>query len=104
MDASGSLEAVKAALNSLPQDRVGLRFLHAAAGPVTATDIDLAAAADGALIVAFNTPVSEAVLASAKSSRACLPPCMTRPLPAALAMRSLTAFPMWLLPLVRLGG
>jgi translation initiation factor IF-2 len=31
-DVSGSVEAVKAALGALPQDRVLLRFLHAAAG------------------------------------------------------------------------
>ena len=68
-DASGSLEALKAALNTLPQERVSLRFLHAAAGPVTAADVDLAAAAEGALVIAFNTPVSEAVLASAKNAR-----------------------------------
>ena len=35
-DVSGSVEAVKAALGALPQDRVILRFLHAAAGEVTA--------------------------------------------------------------------
>ena len=34
-DVSGSVEAVKAALGALPQDRVILRFLHAAAGEVT---------------------------------------------------------------------
>lgn len=69
MDASGSLEAVKAALNTIPQERVSLRYLHAAAGPVTAADIDLAAAADGAAVIAFNTTASESVLANAKNAR-----------------------------------
>ena len=67
-DASGSLEALKAALATIPQDVVGLRFLHAAAGPVTESDIDLAAAAEGSLVVAFNSPVSESVLAIAKKN------------------------------------
>ena len=45
-DVSGSVEAVKAALGALPQDRVILRFLHAAAGEVTESDVDLAAASE----------------------------------------------------------
>lgn len=68
VDASGSLEAVRAALNQLPQDSISLRFLHAAAGPVTGADIDLAAAAEGSLVIAFNTSISEAVMSNAKNA------------------------------------
>ena len=57
-DVSGSEEAVKAALGALPQDRVILRFLHTAAGEVTESDVDLAAASEG-IVLAFNTQVSD---------------------------------------------
>ena len=67
-DVSGSVEAVKAALGALPQDRVLLRFLHAAAGEVTESDIDLAAASEG-IVLAFNTAVSEKVKDRAKQAR-----------------------------------
>ena len=67
-DVSGSVEAVKAALGALPQDRVILRFLHAAAGEVTESDVDLAAASEG-IVLAFNTTVSEKVSDRAKQAR-----------------------------------
>ena len=67
-DVSGSVEAVKAALSALPQDRVILRFLHAAAGEVTESDVDLAAASEG-IILAFNTVVSDKVNDRAKQAR-----------------------------------
>jgi translation initiation factor IF-2 len=67
-DVSGSVEAVKAALGALPQDRVLLRFLHTAAGEVTESDIDLAAASEG-IILAFNTTVSDKVTERAKGAR-----------------------------------
>ncbi|KAK9804511.1 hypothetical protein WJX73_001629 [Symbiochloris irregularis] len=68
VDASGSLEAVRSALGQLPQDTISLRFLHAAAGPVTGADIDLAAAAEGSLVIAFNTSIAESVMSSAKTA------------------------------------
>jgi len=64
-DASGSLEAVKSALLQLPQESVMLRFLHAASGDITNSDIDLADASGG-MIVGFNISVSEQVAAEAK--------------------------------------
>ncbi len=64
-DATGALEAVKAAIGSLPQDRVQPRFLLAAASDITKSDVDLAFASDG-IIVGFNIDPSEAVLAAAK--------------------------------------
>jgi translation initiation factor IF-2 len=67
-DVSGSVEAVKAALGALPQDRVLLRFLHAAAGEVTESDVDLAAASEG-IVLAFNTAVSDKVADRAKQAR-----------------------------------
>ncbi|CAL5226196.1 g9032 [Coccomyxa viridis] len=64
-DATGALEAVKAAIGSLPQDRVQPRFLLAAASDITKSDVDLAFASQG-IIVGFNIDPSEAVLAAAK--------------------------------------
>lgn len=64
-DASGTLEAVKAALSGLPQGSVVLRYLLAVPNDITESDVDLAAASKG-LILAFNVEPSEAVLAAAK--------------------------------------
>ena len=65
-DVSGSVEAVRAALGAISSDRVQLRFLAAAAGEVSASDIDLAIAAE-ALVLAFKTPISEEVGTKAKA-------------------------------------
>ena len=64
-DASGTMEAVKAALGSLPQDSVVLRYLLAAANEITTSDVDLAAVS-GAIVLGFNVEPSEAVMAAAK--------------------------------------
>ena len=64
-DVSGSLEAVKSALGAIDQARVQLRFLLAAPGEVTASDVDLAVASD-AVVLAFNVPCPEEVASKAK--------------------------------------
>ena len=64
-DASGSCEAVKAALSALPQESVVLRYLLAAPGDITVSDVDLAIASGGT-ILGFNCAPSEAVAAAAK--------------------------------------
>ena len=66
---------MKAAVGSLPQDRVAPRFLLAAASDITTSDVDLAFASE-AIILGFNQEPSEAVLAAAKQygARACLLP------------------------------
>jgi translation initiation factor IF-2 len=56
-DVQGSVEAIVAALRQLPQREVQLRLLLSAAGEVTETDIDLAAASE-AVIIAFNTTLA----------------------------------------------
>lgn len=56
-DVQGSVEAILAALNQLPQDQVQLRVLLAAPGEITETDVDLAAASD-AVIIGFNTTLA----------------------------------------------
>ncbi|EFN52432.1 hypothetical protein CHLNCDRAFT_58881 [Chlorella variabilis] len=64
-DASGSVEAVRSALGALPQDAVLLRYLMAAPGEITTSDIDLAAASGG-MVLGFNVAVTDAVQAAAK--------------------------------------
>ena len=54
-DASGTLEAVKAALQGLPQDSVALRFLLAATGPVQPSDVELARSSE-ALVIGARPP------------------------------------------------
>lgn len=64
-DASGSLGAIKHALDQIPQDKVMLRILLTATGEVTRSDVDLAAASD-AIIFSFNATAPDAVAAAAK--------------------------------------
>ncbi|NEO84547.1 MAG: translation initiation factor IF-2 [Spirulina sp. SIO3F2] len=59
-DVQGSVEAIVAALDQLPQNEVQLRVLMAAPGEVTETDVDLAAAS-GAVIIGFNTDLAAGV-------------------------------------------
>lgn len=54
------MEAVKNALSGLPQDAVLLRYLIAAPGEITTSDIDLAAASGG-MVLGFNVAVSDSV-------------------------------------------
>jgi translation initiation factor IF-2 len=55
-DVAGSYEALKVALEQLATDEVEARLLHGGVGPVTQSDIDLAAASD-AVVLVFNTDV-----------------------------------------------
>ena len=57
-DVSGSLGAITHALQQLSTDEVRINVLHEAAGDVTDNDIMLAAASN-AIVVAFNTKVTE---------------------------------------------
>ncbi len=52
-DVQGSAEALREALNSLPQDKVKLRVLHSATGGITESDVMLGAASS-AILVGFN--------------------------------------------------
>jgi len=53
-DVQGSVEAILASLQQLPQKEVQIRVLLAAPGEITETDVDLAAASN-AVIIGFNT-------------------------------------------------
>jgi len=52
-DTMGVVEAIKAALSSLPQQSISLRTLLSGAGDISVSDVDLAAAS-GALVLGFN--------------------------------------------------
>lgn len=56
-DVQGSVEAILASLQQLPQDEVQVRVLFAAPGEITETDVDLAAASS-AVIIGFNTTLA----------------------------------------------
>ena len=56
-DVQGSVEAILGALKQLPQNEVQIRVLLTAAGEITETDVDLAAAS-GAVIIGFNTTLA----------------------------------------------
>jgi translation initiation factor IF-2 len=56
-DVQGSLEAILASLEQLPQNEVQVRVLFSAPGEVTETDVDLAAASS-AVIIGFNTSLA----------------------------------------------
>eukprot|EP00250_Pteridium_aquilinum_P019081 c24285_g1_i1 orf=829-4104(-) len=66
VDVQGTLEAVREALKTLPQDTVNLRMLLQATGDVTVSDVDLAIASEG-IIIGFNVSSPTAVQAYADS-------------------------------------
>ena len=63
--ASGSLEALKACLQELPQEKVMLRYLLTSTGDFSQSDVDLAATSD-ACIIGFDVSPTEEVAAYAK--------------------------------------
>jgi translation initiation factor IF-2 len=67
-DVSGSLGAITHALQQLSTDEVRINVLHEAAGDVTDNDIMLAAASN-AIVVAFNTKVTETARRAAESEK-----------------------------------
>ncbi|XP_078437421.1 translation initiation factor 2, small GTP-binding protein [Wolffia australiana] len=60
VDLQGSIEAVRQAIQALPQDNVILKFLLQASGDVTSSDVDLAVAAEG-IIIGFNVKAAGSV-------------------------------------------
>lgn len=56
-DVQGSAEAILGTLKQLPQKEVQIRVLLSAAGEITETDVDLAAAS-GAVVIGFNTSLA----------------------------------------------
>ena len=56
-DVQGSVEAILAALQQMPQNEVQIRVLLGAPGEISETDVDLAAASD-AVLIGFNTTLA----------------------------------------------
>ncbi len=67
-DVSGSLGAITHALEQLSEDEVRINVLHEAAGDVTDNDIMLAAASN-AIVVGFNTKVTETARRAAEAEK-----------------------------------
>jgi translation initiation factor IF-2 len=67
-DVSGSLGAITHALQQLSTDEVRINVLHEAAGDVTDNDIMLAAASN-AIVVAFNTKVTDTARRAGESEK-----------------------------------
>jgi translation initiation factor IF-2 len=67
-DVSGSLGAITHALQQLSTDEVRINVLHEGAGDVTDNDIMLAAASD-AIVVAFNTKVTDTARRAAETEK-----------------------------------
>jgi translation initiation factor IF-2 len=67
-DVSGSLGAITHALEQLDQDEIRLNVLLEGAGDITDNDIMLAAASD-AIVIGFNTRITETARRAAESER-----------------------------------
>ncbi|MDE2966695.1 MAG: translation initiation factor IF-2 [Chloroflexota bacterium] len=55
-DVVGSVDALRDSLEQLSNEEVTVKVIHAAAGPVSVADINLALASEG-LVIAFSTPI-----------------------------------------------
>jgi translation initiation factor IF-2 len=67
-DVSGSLGAIKHALEQLSTDEVRINVIHEAAGDITDNDIMLASASN-AIVVGFNTKVTETARRAGESEK-----------------------------------
>ncbi|HEY2915970.1 MAG TPA: translation initiation factor IF-2 [Candidatus Limnocylindrales bacterium] len=67
-DVSGSLGAIHHALEQLATDEVKLNIIHEGAGEITDNDI-LLAAASNAIVVAFNTGISDTARRAAEAAK-----------------------------------
>ncbi|MGC1482056.1 MAG: translation initiation factor IF-2 [Chthoniobacterales bacterium] len=64
-DVQGTLEAITTALEEIDSDKISLRIIHSAAGPVTESDIMLASASD-AVVIGFGVKVDSGALAASR--------------------------------------
>ena len=66
-DAGGSLEAIKASLESIKNDEVKVKIISSGVGGITEADVSLANASDDCIILGFNVRPTGAVKTKAKS-------------------------------------
>lgn len=64
-DAQGSVGAIMGAIEDIESSKVDVRFIHAAAGNITESDI-LLASSSGGIVFGFNTKVESKAVAAAK--------------------------------------
>jgi len=64
-DMQGSLEAIVGMLGEIPQEKIDLKIIHSAVGPVTESDVLLASASD-AVIIGFGIKVENTALNAAR--------------------------------------
>jgi translation initiation factor IF-2 len=66
-DVGGSLEAIKGSLEQIANDEVKVKVIHAAVGGITESDLILAGASEGCIILGFNVRPTGSVKAKAKA-------------------------------------
>lgn len=64
-DMQGSLEAITGTLSDIPQDKIELKIMHSAVGPITESDVMLASASN-AIIIGFGTKVENSAATAAR--------------------------------------
>ncbi len=64
-DVQGTLEAIIGSLNEIESDKISLRIIHSAAGPVTESDIMLASASD-AVVIGFGVKMDSGAVSSGR--------------------------------------
>ena len=65
-DTQGSLEAIKQALSKVKSDDVAIKVIHSGVGNVTESDVNMAAASPGSLVIGFHVDINEHVRRSAE--------------------------------------
>lgn len=66
-DVGGSLEAIKGSLEKIANEEVKVKVIHAAVGGITESDLVLASASEGCIILGFNVRPTGAVKNKAKA-------------------------------------
>jgi translation initiation factor IF-2 len=66
-DVGGSLEAIKGSLEKIHNDEVKVKILHAAVGGITESDVVLAGASEGCIILGFNVRPTGSIKQKAKA-------------------------------------
>ena len=66
-DVGGSLEAIKGSLEQIANDEVKVKVIHSAVGGITESDLVLAGASEGCIILGFNVRPTGAIKAKAKA-------------------------------------
>lgn len=66
-DVGGSLEAIKGSLEQIANEEVKVKVIHAAVGGITESDLVLAGASEGCIILGFNVRPTGAIKQKAKA-------------------------------------